>query len=686
LGALALLLLGRVSGATPSAVLDGSWVGDATLGHRARAMNASATLGHAGARVSGTVALTGSGVAETFAVTGTTKGKQARLKGAFGSKRILWTARWSSAQQAWRGRLRVRDTRRTASGKLTFKRGRGGPAIGCGADLFNAELMPHVFEPICGQCHVPGGLAQSTRLRVTIGDPSATAASALGLVDVTNPTQSPLVLKPRAELAHGGGQRIVPGSAEDEALLQWIALVTAPGCDGAGGGGGGRTGDLYLDNCASCHGADARGLNGNPDIHCSRSIHDVVRSGRKGPTGEMPAFPSLTDADIGTIQALLLGLCPATGVTGADLFAGNCASCHGGDATGTQSAPSVRCATRVADAVRTGRGTAMPSLSALSDTEVGLLQGYLGELCTQAGRTGADIFAGNCATCHGADALGGQNGLGIVGADIRCNRAIHDPVRDGNDTMPAFPGLSDADIASMQQYLARSACPAGATGADLFASNCKSCHGTDARGIGTAPSVRCNRGIGDAVRNGRTGAAGTMPAFTGMPDAEVALVQSYLLTLCPPGSASGGDLFASNCAICHGTDAGGDAGTPSIRCATRVADAVQVGRGARMPSFPALLGIDLTSVTGFLDQLCTQAGRTGAELYAGNCATCHGMTANGGRNGLGVRGEEIRCTGAAEYQDKCRNGDGGMPRFPALSTGDVTAIVDFVHGTYCPGG
>ncbi len=174
-----------------------------------------------------------------------------------------------------------------------------------------------------------------------------------------------------------------------------------------------------------------------------------------------------------------------------------------------------------------------------------------------------------------------------------------------------------------------------------------------------------------------------MPAFTAMSDAEIARVQGHLVGLCPPGSASGDDLYAGNCVSCHGADAGGDGDTVSIRCATRVGDAVQEGRGALMPSFPALASADLAAVTGFLDGLCTAHGRTGADLYAGNCATCHGATANGGRNGLGEPGPEIQCTGANDYQEKVQQGDDGMPAFPALSPGDVTAIVDFVHGAFC---
>jgi mono/diheme cytochrome c family protein len=102
-----------------------------------------------------------------------------------------------------------------------------------------------------------------------------------------------------------------------------------------------------------------------------------------------------------------------------------------------------------------------------------------------------------------------------------------------------------------------------------------------------------------------------------------------------------------------------------------------------MPSFPALGGTDLASLTGFLDGLCAQHGRSRADLWAGNCSTCHGMTAAGGRNGLGVEGPEIQCTGANDFREKVENGDDEMPAFPALGNGDIDAIVRFVHGTYC---
>jgi mono/diheme cytochrome c family protein len=174
-----------------------------------------------------------------------------------------------------------------------------------------------------------------------------------------------------------------------------------------------------------------------------------------------------------------------------------------------------------------------------------------------------------------------------------------------------------------------------------------------------------------------------MPPLPALSDAEIALIQSFLDGLCPPGTGGGAELYGANCAYCHGADANGASGAPSVRCATRVADAVEQGRGAAMPAFPQLATADVSAVTAYLDLLCTTYGRTGDELYAGNCATCHGATAHGGRNALGVSGPGIACASSGDYAETVRSGDDRMPAFPALTDTDVSAIVAYVRGQFC---
>jgi mono/diheme cytochrome c family protein len=281
--------------------------------------------------------------------------------------------------------------------------------------------------------------------------------SALRLIDADRPLRSLLLRKPRTQVAHAGGTQLVPGTPADDTLLAWIERVVSQPCGGGVHVGPLTPAELFADSCASCHGTDARGSGGRPDIHCNRSIHDVVRTGRTGATEDMPAFPDaeLSDDDIVAIQGHLLTLCPTATVTGADLLAGNCASCH--------QPATIRCATRVADAVRVGRATAMPVFpaSTMPDAELQRLIDTLSGLCADAGRTAADLFAGNCQSCHGADGAGRTNALGVTGVDLRCADVslFVDHVRNGAGAMPPFPLLSDADATAIHDWVFTSFCP-----------------------------------------------------------------------------------------------------------------------------------------------------------------------------------------------------------------------------------
>jgi mono/diheme cytochrome c family protein len=176
-----------------------------------------------------------------------------------------------------------------------------------------------------------------------------------------------------------------------------------------------------------------------------------------------------------------------------------------------------------------------------------------------------------------------------------------------------------------------------------------------------------------------------MPSFPSLAEQDISAIQSFLSGLCPVDAATGSELYASNCATCHGGDGAGTGAAPSVRCATRVEDALVVGRGARMPAFSTTLTSgERIRIADFLLAQCNAAGRTGADLYAGNCATCHGASGSGGRNGLGVAGPDIRCADAGDYREKIRFGDEGMPAFPLIVPGDVTAIQAYIAEGFCP--
>jgi len=124
-------------------------------------------------------------------------------------------------------------------------------------------------------------------------------------------------------------------------LLLWAGLAPAAP-DGA---------ELYSGKCAACHGLDGSGGVGVPlalpaflDSVTDDYLHNTIRFGRPGRV--MPAFPSLSDAQVDAIVAHLRGWSaggepdlPETSVRGdaargGDLYAQNCASCHGANGEG----------------------------------------------------------------------------------------------------------------------------------------------------------------------------------------------------------------------------------------------------------------------------------------------------------------------------------------------------------------
>ncbi|MBI3783507.1 MAG: c-type cytochrome [Deltaproteobacteria bacterium] len=306
-------------------------------------------------------------------------------------------------------------------------------------------------------------------------------------------------------------------------------------------------------------------------------------------------------------------------------------------------------------------------------------RGTLAFVLPGAGGPGGSLFSQNCVGCHGG------NARGLVGPDIHCNKSIHDTVRNGRmgplGTMPAFTALTDSEIASIQSFL-DGLCPVS-NPTDLFASNCASCHGSDARGL-VGPDIHCNKSIHDTVRNGATGALGTMPAFASLADADIAVIQSFLDSLCP--APTGPELFAGNCAPCHSSNAAGTAGRPNIQCTvrSRIFNAVRRGRGSGlMPIFPASAMPDsqVDQLVAYLASLCS--GLPG-DRFASNCATCHGATAGGGRNADNIFGPNIRCTGTNDFLEKVQFGSDAMPPFPELTATNIGGIAGYVHQNFCP--
>lgn len=106
----------------------------------------------------------------------------------------------------------------------------------------------------------------------------------------------------------------------------------------------------------------------------------------------------------------------------------------------------------------------------------------------------------------------------------------------------------------------------------------------------------------------------------------------------------GGRLFASNCSVCHGSDAKGSHGFPNLTDndwiwggdAETIKLTIMKGRNAAMPGWEAALGNDgIKNVTGYVRSLSGLKNPEGVDLEAGQksfntmCVACHGADAKG---------------------------------------------------------
>jgi hypothetical protein len=98
------------------------------------------------------------------------------------------------------------------------------------ASYFNQSLYPILQRAGCPGCHSQDGIAAATRLHFPEADAAPDEVTRFGrslykLVDRNNLSNSLLFQKPTRRIAHAGGLRIKPGSAEETALLRWIGYL-----------------------------------------------------------------------------------------------------------------------------------------------------------------------------------------------------------------------------------------------------------------------------------------------------------------------------------------------------------------------------------------------------------------------------------------------------------------------------
>ncbi len=95
---------------------------------------------------------------------------------------------------------------------------------------FSQEVYPLLHRVQCNLCHNDNGVAGRTALQFPEDDATAEQVAAFGLkmmdlVDRDDVMQSRLLLKPTQRIPHTGGERIKPGSPEEQKLLTWIRYL-----------------------------------------------------------------------------------------------------------------------------------------------------------------------------------------------------------------------------------------------------------------------------------------------------------------------------------------------------------------------------------------------------------------------------------------------------------------------------
>jgi cytochrome c oxidase cbb3-type subunit 3 len=172
---------------------------------------------------------------------------------------------------------------------------------------------------------------------------------------------------------------------------------------------------LFLNSCAQCHGSDAQGGKGYPNLADNdwlyggdpKAIKHTINEGRHGVMPSMAAAVGSPE-DVRNLANYVMSLSnsahdPIKASLGKSKFA-SCAACHGGDGKGNQAlgAPNLTDKTwlygggvdAVMEAINKGRENQMPAHKAiLNDAKIHLLTAYVWGLSKQVDTSKEDVSA-----------------------------------------------------------------------------------------------------------------------------------------------------------------------------------------------------------------------------------------------------------------------------------------------------
>jgi mono/diheme cytochrome c family protein len=333
------------------------------------------------------------------------------------------------------------------------------------------------------------------------------------------------------------------------------------------------------------------------------------RSARRHFTGRplvMSITGLLTLGAVGLTIAALVEEPPPSGIEASGdpvalLYTVNCSGCHGGTLTVPEGIDLVQ-------VIAAGGHEGMPSWRGdLSADEIDALAGFV------VSPRGNELFNQTCVECHDVTAL-----VEASPGDLRS------ALEDGSDFAPhadvvlppTIVALDRQDINAILNFLA------APDGQRLFSANCSSCHGSAVAFDGEAEELR------EIIQTG--GEHLDMPAMGGiLSDEDITLLANYVVSPVSNFTADARALFDQNCAECHGSR------IPAVSNVEAARTAIITGGGHEtMPVWGEILTAEQ------LDALTTytlEAARgtpvlAGQEIYASQCAICHGDFGEGGVN------------------------------------------------------
>jgi cbb3-type cytochrome c oxidase subunit III len=294
---------------------------------------------------------------------------------------------------------------------------------------------------------------------------------------------------------------------------------------------------------------------------------------------------------------------PPVEATGGDqtaaLYAKNCAGCHGASINVTPG-------TNLHEIIAKGKHEGMPAWSAdLTTDQIDSLAGFI------LSPGGSQLFADNCGECHDSTELVSGNPLDLrnaldQGQDFAPHSGVEVP--DWSQT------LTEQDRTSLLNFLV------APDGQRLFSVDCSPCHGTSVAFSGTEPELR------SIISQG--GLHLEMPPWKETLDAnQLDTLAQYVVD--PANTPDGKALFDQNCSDCHGEI------VPQAQDVESARNIISSGGPHQtMPVWGNILTPEqLDALVNYtLDASKGTSLEIGQQLFATNCAPCHGTFGEGGPN------------------------------------------------------